>query len=262
MLNTSEIIEEIVHIPAQAIHGRWPGRSQKIQFLEGILTYRDDIESGPVALLPGPHPNFAGSMDNNVVSALAKGMAEEGWITLKFNYPGVGRSDLNLQWVAKQGIAASSWEYWNYVEKNGAFELAENSLYSAHQFLKARVGVPAEKISWIGYSFGALIALRLATSDICSKRAGLHPSSIVAIATPWLAKHDFTFLDKLSIPTSIISGDEDFALDQATLTEATNRIRDPFLAPIRMLPGHDHFFRGEEAIIKNEVLNAFMAINK
>ena len=61
---------------------------------EGVITQPDE-GSGPWpgVVICHPHPLHGGSMDNNVVLALAMGLVEEGFVTLRFNFRGVGGSE-------------------------------------------------------------------------------------------------------------------------------------------------------------------------
>jgi len=43
-------------------------------------------------VIAGPHPLLGGNMRNNVVRCLGDGLAEMGFLTLRFDYRGVGRS--------------------------------------------------------------------------------------------------------------------------------------------------------------------------
>nr|MBP7518437.1 hypothetical protein [Desulfobulbus sp.] len=58
--------------------------------LEGRLLFREETTQGTGAILCPPHPLLAGNMDNNVVQAVARAVAETMPMLL-FNYPAVGR---------------------------------------------------------------------------------------------------------------------------------------------------------------------------
>ena len=62
--------------------------------LEGVVAQPDD-GSGPWpgVVICHPHPLHGGNMDNNVVLALALGLVEEGFVTLRFNFRGVSGSE-------------------------------------------------------------------------------------------------------------------------------------------------------------------------
>ena len=59
--------------------------------LEAILEY--DSSNRDFAIIAHPHPQYGGSMSDNVVTILAKAFGERGINTLKFNFRGVGLSE-------------------------------------------------------------------------------------------------------------------------------------------------------------------------
>ena len=69
-----------VRIPVGEIH------------LQGILGYEDEQAAGPGVLICHPHPQYGGSMDNNVVWALFDVFTRRGYVAVAFNFRGVGRS--------------------------------------------------------------------------------------------------------------------------------------------------------------------------
>jgi alpha/beta superfamily hydrolase len=83
----------------------------------------------------------------------------------------------------------------------------------------------------------------------------LNPDKIIAIATPWLAKHEFDFIDNLRTPTLAISGDHDFALDKNTLNHAMAKLKPDNPLTLKILKDQDHFFRGSENLLVSEILN-------
>ena len=60
---------------------------------EGVVAQPDEgTGPWPGVVICHPHPLHGGNMDNNVVLALALGLAQEGFVTLRFNFRGVGGS--------------------------------------------------------------------------------------------------------------------------------------------------------------------------
>ena len=60
--------------------------------LEGVL-HLPDGEPQAVAVVAHPLPTMGGTMDNKVVTTLAKTFVELGFAALRFNFRGVGASD-------------------------------------------------------------------------------------------------------------------------------------------------------------------------
>ncbi len=58
--------------------------------LEGLL---DQTRGEAGVVVTHPHPQYGGSMHNNVVESLVKAYGKTGYTTLRFNFRGVGRSE-------------------------------------------------------------------------------------------------------------------------------------------------------------------------
>jgi alpha/beta superfamily hydrolase len=119
--------------------------------LEAIL----DEPSGPSAgavVVCHPHPAFGGRMDTPLIGALARGFVASGRAALRFHFRGIEGSD---------GVATG-----------GLVE--HEDVAAAHRWLIER---GHQRIAWVGYSFGALMALR-AIAD------GLRPQAYVGVALP------------------------------------------------------------------------------
>src|SRR3954468_10766125 len=93
------------------------------------------------AVICHPHPQFGGTMNNNVVFRIAKAFVDAGGTALRFNFRGVGRST------------------GRYAEGVGEEEDARAAL----DFLEQRYpGVPL----WMaGFSFGARVGLTVGARD-------------------------------------------------------------------------------------------------
>ena len=64
--------------------------------LEGLYYLPQGDGALPGVVLCHPHPLFGGSMDNNVVLAVASALVEQSIAALMFNFRGVGRSRGNF----------------------------------------------------------------------------------------------------------------------------------------------------------------------
>ncbi|MHA1312270.1 MAG: alpha/beta hydrolase [Candidatus Helarchaeota archaeon] len=101
--------------------------------LEGIL-YEPKENSKTVSIVLHPHPEFGGSMDNNVVNGVCEVLNKNGLGAFKFNCSGIGRST-------------------GYY---GGFSQAHKDIISAVEFLKSDF----ENIGFIGYSWGSYTGLK------------------------------------------------------------------------------------------------------
>ncbi|MBT3887737.1 MAG: alpha/beta hydrolase family protein, partial [Nitrosomonadaceae bacterium] len=60
--------------------------------LETVLAEPNSECRHGIAIIAHPHPLYGGTMDNKVVHTLFKALFELGFVTVKFNYRGVGKS--------------------------------------------------------------------------------------------------------------------------------------------------------------------------
>jgi alpha/beta superfamily hydrolase len=119
--------------------------------LEAIL----DEPSGPAAgavVVCHPHPAFGGRMDTPLIAALARGFVASGHAALRFHFRGIEGSD---------GVATG-----------GLVE--HDDVAAAHRWLVER---GHRRIAWVGYSLGALMALRAIAG-------GPRPQAYVGVALP------------------------------------------------------------------------------
>ena len=118
--------------------------------LEGVVTQPVDLAGDlPAALLCHPEPHLGGTMASPVIEAVVRGLTERGFLTLRFNYRGIGESQ------GESGLGA------------GELEDAKAAL----KVLRSWPGVDRKKIVVVGYSFGAGIAVRLALRERKAVRA-------------------------------------------------------------------------------------------
>jgi alpha/beta superfamily hydrolase len=158
-----------------------------------------------VALVLHPHPLYGGTMHNKVAVHMAKALEAAGYVTLRFNFRGVGESTGSHD--GGRGAADDARVALDYL--------------LAHQPAAGEVLVA-------GFSFGASVALRFGCAD-----ARVH--RLIAVGTPasWL---DPTLLTSCGKPIAFIHGERDQTAPLAALEKLVGRER------IRIIPGADHFF--------------------
>jgi len=180
--------------------------------LEGMLATPDNVAGAGVVC--HPHPQYGGSMHNNVVEAACDAMWGLNYATLRFNFRGVGRSE----GVFADGVG----------EVEDAVD-AVKFLVSQHRNGK----IPT---LLAGYSFGATVALRagLAIADV---------ETIIAIA-PAIAMVDLSFIVAADKRIILISGDSDPYCPATQLRALHKKLKGP--SELKILKGVDHFFGGAE----------------
>ncbi|HTY53690.1 MAG TPA: alpha/beta fold hydrolase [Candidatus Binataceae bacterium] len=189
--------------------------------LEGLLAA--PAKAAGAAVVCHPHPQYGGSMHNNVVEAVLAAFWAVDYTTLRFNFRGVGRSE---------GAFA-----------DGVGEISDAR--AAVEFLAAESGVKQAMVM-AGYSFGATVGLR----------AGLESTNvgtIIAVA-PAIALVDLSFLVGTDKRIILIAGDGDQYCPAAQLRALHKKLTGP--SAIKVIKGADHFFWGHEGELTNAVREA------
>ena len=218
--------------------------------LEGILSYNEDDGSdkddyGLVLLCP-PHPGLGGDIDNNVVLALAEALTLDGYVTLRFNYRGVGESGSRFSNIAQK------FEYWESTMGSEDYGDFITDVESAMECLKKETGFTDGRFcALIGYSFGAVQALRVGVMD-------KDVDGVVCISTPF-AKYDLSFAEGAGKPTFFINSDNDFAASIEEITNGVERFSEPKC--LEMIIDCDHFYRDKEGTVVEKVIK-FLKVTK
>jgi alpha/beta superfamily hydrolase len=214
--------------------------------LEGWLAYDADRTISDGVVLLSPHPNFAGTMDNNVIKELAAYLSAAGYAALRFNYPGVGASSIALP----EGVSA--FDYWDTVEKEQRFREAIRPATSALDFLRNSLGECIDEIHLVGYSYGGMIAMMIAGNMS-------HISSATAISLPWISRYNYDFLQDVDCPKLFISGKHDFTFDADIYQRVWPKISEP---KIFKSADNDHFFRKSERELARHISDFLASLKK
>lgn len=174
--------------------------------LEALLEYDSTYQD--FAIIAHPHPQYGGSMSDNVVTILAKAFSRAGINTLKFNFRGVGLSE-------------SSYD-------DGKGEVADVQAavtWSADTYPEARYYL-------CGYSFGAIMVLKALDDKAGEPR--LRGSVLVAPPMSML-----TGPPVISYPLLVLAGEADPIVPLKTAITA-------FGSFVKIIDGSDHFFHGKD----------------
>ena len=170
-----------------------------------------------------PHPLHGGTLDNKVVFTLFNSVLELGYIAVKFNFRGVGKSD--------------------GVFDNGAGEV--DDVIAVTQAVTRELAVHQDDLPLLlaGFSFGGGVQIRAAER--------LTPRSLVLVAPSLRHIESATQIPVGVAHTLIIQGDKDDIVPlDGILDWAT-----PQSLPILVIPGAEHFFHGKLTLLKQAVLN-------
>jgi len=205
--------------------------------IEGSLSYDQNLSRGPGVILCSPHPHLGGDMDNNVITALHQFLSARGFISLRFNYRGVGNSQTSER-SRKEDLKTFWEESWSPED-----EMIVQDVISAIDFLKGIPGVMHSHLFLVGYSFGAYLASRTIEKEPALK-------ALILIA-PTIHFHDFSSLATSSIAKYVVSSDNDFSYS----LEEFEKIYAAFSPPkeLQIYEGADHFFIGREEELSSTV---------
>lgn len=192
-----------------------------------VLSEPDSSLPCGIAIIAHPHPLHGGTMDNKVVHTLFKALLELDYVTVRFNFRGVGKSE------------------GNYGEGAGETE----DMLAVARTMCERFNVQPNKLPLLlaGFSFGGAIAARTARQlDVQNK-----PQKLILVAPS---------VDRLHAPpvvehaasTLIIHGDQDDVVPLQTVLDWAS----PQELVVTVIPGGEHFFHGRLPVLKRIVLES------
>ena len=182
----------------------------------GRIEARDHHEPSkfaPIAVILHPHPQFGGTMNNQIVDQLYYAFAQRGFSVLRFNFRGVGRS---------QGLF-----------DNGPGELADAA--TALDWLQTYN--PDARSCWIaGVSFGAWIAMQL-----LMRRPEI--DGFISVAPP-ANLYDFSFLAPCPSSGLMVNGSDDRVVPPESTKTLVDKLKTQkgIVISHETIPGANHFF--------------------
>lgn len=190
--------------------------------LEAVLTVPEQLNTDHVAFLGHPHSLQGGTMNNKVVTTMARTFKELGIPSLRFNFRGVG-------------LSAGS-----YDEGLGESEdmLALIRLWQQEQ--------PTLQCICAGFSFGSYVAYRAA--------AQVQQAVLITIAPP-VHHYDYHEFKPQPAPWLIIQGDADEVVPFALVAQFAEQGSPPL--PLIEFKETSHFFHGKLLDLKAS-LTAFL----
>ena len=178
-----------------------------------------DVPPRGLAVVCHPHPLQGGTMDNKVVTTVARALTQRGWRVVRFNYRGVAGS-------------AGTWD-----EGRGEVDDAL-AVITAHR-------APGEPLVLGGFSFGGFIA-----ASAAAKLPEAEKAQRMVLIAPSTARHD---APPVIADTLLIHGEAD---DVVPLSASMDWAR-PQALPVVVVPGAGHFFHGQLMLLKSLVLRNF-----
>jgi uncharacterized protein len=194
--------------------------------LEGIA-HLPDAAPHAIAVIAHPLPTMGGTMENKVVTTLAKTFVELGLAALRFNFRGVGNSEGEFD------------------SGNGE---VEDVLAIVHHAREEYGHLP---MILSGFSFGGYVQARAAQH--------LHPQAHrLVLVAPAVGRSVPAFENSTGMPhvphnTLLIHGEQDEVVSLADVMDWAR----PQHLPVVVLPEAGHFFHGRLHQIKQLVLEDF-----
>ena len=177
--------------------------------LEALLEEPEDADPVEAAVVCHPHPQFGGTMHNKVVYRLARGLRKSVCVVLRFNYRGVNLSE------------------GEYDDGIGETDDAREAL---RELERRYPGLP---LLAAGFSFGARVALRLASQEAVITR-------VIAAGFPTrIAERDFVY--QVRIPKYFVHSTHDEFGPQPAFQEFFETLPEP--KSLEWEEASDHFFR-------------------
>lgn len=179
-----------------------------------------------------PHPLYQGTMDNKVVTTIARAWSALGLSTVRFNFRGVGQSE-------------------------GEYAKGEGEKEDLKAVLDWLQSVYPNAVFWLGgFSFGAYIAISVAAQ-------GSFPiQALLAVAPP--VQH-FPIGDTLvpKMPMIVIQGDQDEVVPYSAVQHWYDTMQ-KLKANITFITLKDasHFFHGRLIELKSEIIRSMEPLLK
>lgn len=189
--------------------------------LEAVISIPEKPRFDRMAILGHPHSLQGGTMNNKVVTTMAKVFKELGIPSLRINFRGVGQSGGEYD----AGIG----------ESNDLLLLAKEwqSKFSDVRFI------------FVGFSFGSYVTYRCA--------AQLKHSSLISIAPP-VHHYDYHEFQPDPHPWLIIQGNEDEVVSAQLVYEFAEQAQPPI--PVITFADTTHFFHGKLIELREQLLAA------
>lgn len=189
--------------------------------VESILSVPPNAHDCYVAFLGHPHSLQGGTMNNKVVTTLARTFKELNIPSLRFNFRGVGQT----QGVYDHGIGES-----------------EDMLVFVEQWLSEK---PQAKFLFAGFSFGSYVTYRAAAQ---------HPHDLLVSVAPPVHHYNYREFASVPYPWIILQGTTDDVVP-LNLVDEFAKTSKPII-PMIKFEDTGHFFHGNLLLLRDKLLEA------
>lgn len=180
-----------------------------------------------LAVVAHPHPLFGGTKDNKVAQTLARAFLQLGYVVLRFNFRGVGKS----AGTHDNGVG----------ESKDMVELVQHA-----QSVLLHDSIKDKPVALAGFSFGAFVTTHAAQQ---LREMGVAVGKLALVGT---AASRF---DVAEVPadTLVIHGE----VDDTVPLDSVLKWAGPQNLPVIVMPGVEHFFHGKLPQLKELVVRYY-----
>lgn len=172
-----------------------------------------------IALVAHPHPLYGGTMDNKVAQTLARAFVAVGYVAVRMNFRGVGKSE--------------------GTHDHGNGETDDMALLLEHM----QQQYPGLPFTLSGFSFGTFVQSQLQQRLVAQGKPAERLVLVGSAAGKWA-------MPEVPANTILIHGEND---ETIPLSDVLDWAR-PQDLPVIVIPGADHFFHRKLQHIKNFVV--------
>ncbi len=210
----------------QETHLLLPGPAGELELLFSPVPSGSEQQS--IAVICHPHPLYGGTMNNKVVTTLAKTFLQLNMPTVRFNFRGVGQSA-------------------------GSYGQAEGELQDLFAVLAwVKETAPQAELWLAGFSFGAYIAIRAAV--LLQRSHSLKETALAGLVTVAPPVNHFPLGEpvKITCPWLVVQGGQDEIVpSEAVLAWLADLDPKPRLISF---PEAGHFFHGGLTELKQALI--------
>jgi alpha/beta superfamily hydrolase len=201
--------------------------------IEFALDWPEPTDTRGIAYVGHPHPLYGGTLDNKVAATIARTFASLGWLAVRPNFRGVGRSE-----GAHDEGRGETEDFLRLVDTLPTLpEVA------------GRVS-PDRPLALAGFSFGSFVAARAARTLAARHRPARHLVLIGCAAGKWP-------MPEVRRDTLVIHGEND---ETIPLSDVLDWAR-PQELPVVVIPGADHFFHRRLPLLKGLISTHIMGMS-
>ncbi len=196
----------------------------------GAIETELDFPEGPlqrgVALVAHPHPLHGGTLENKVTQTLAWALRDLGYVSLRANFRGVGKSD----GVHNKGIGETD-------------DLQCVAAWAAERFGNRQTVLA-------GFSFGSYVQIRLA------QRIAVERMILIGTAVGRVSGDREYASANVPADTLVIHGERDETVPLSNVFAWAA----PQELPVTVIPGADHFFHRRLHVIRGIIKRAWPSL--